>query len=135
MERTQSPTVCDKCYLPQVARQNPAFVKQLEAALEHAITSRKMRVSLHPMPRHQRAAVHELAKAYGITTQAYGNEPQRRVDLFVPPTAAFPSIRLVRDDLTIQTMLRCGYHVSVSDAFALSSEGPACPVSSLQARV
>lgn len=80
----------------KVARQNPEFVRLLEAALEHAINSRKMRVSLQPMPRSQRAVVHELSKAYGITTQSYGNEPQRRVDLFVLPTAAVPSIRLAR---------------------------------------
>lgn len=95
-------------------------MRQLEAALEHAVSSRKLRVSLLPMPRHQRAVVHELAKAYGITTQAYGNEPQRRVDLFVPPTAALPSIRLARCTAPDATQGPCLY-LGADDISVLTS--------------
>ena len=42
----------------------------------------KKRQSLPDMPKSQREVVHKLASLFGITTQSYGQEPKRHVELF-----------------------------------------------------
>ena len=69
------------------ARANPGFVAALEATFDGAIAQRRQRTSLEPMPKAQRAVVHELARHYGMTTMSYGNEPQRRCGAASRPRA------------------------------------------------
>ena len=52
--------------------------------------SAERRLSLRPMPRWQRALAHEMASHYGLSTGSYGNEPDRRLDIFRPTRAAMP---------------------------------------------
>jgi len=48
------------------------------------------------MPREQRQVVHALAEQYGLATSAYGQEPERYIELFKTPTAGIPARLLSR---------------------------------------
>lgn len=48
------------------------------------------------MPREQRAVVHALAAQYGLATSAYGQEPNRYIELFKASSAGIPARLLSR---------------------------------------
>lgn len=48
------------------------------------------------MPREQRQVVHALAEQYGLATSAYGQEPNRYIELFKTPSAGIPTRLLSR---------------------------------------
>ena len=76
------------------ARSRPKFVEGLEASLAALLAGDKRRESLAPMPKPDRALVHELAKVYGIATASYDDGPRRHVDLFRTANGFLPGVRL-----------------------------------------
>ena len=77
------------------ARKIPSFVHRLEQQLEDFVVhSTSRRISLEIMPRQQREIVHVTCKHYGLTTQSYGSEPRRHVDIFRTQNTCMPSVRL-----------------------------------------
>ena len=77
-----------------VARAQPTWVASIEELLASFIAGGKRRESLPPMPKVQRAIVHELATLYGLATASYDNEPRRHVDLFRTGNSFLPGVRL-----------------------------------------
>mmetsp|Transcript_13263 Transcript_13263/g.48294 ORF Transcript_13263/g.48294 Transcript_13263/m.48294 type:complete len:849 (-) Transcript_13263:118-2664(-) len=79
----------------EFARSNSLFVQSLERQLENfVLCSDARRISLEIMPRIHREIVHVVCKHYGLTTQSYGSEPRRHVDIFRTQSSSMPSIRL-----------------------------------------
>ena len=76
------------------ARSQPKWVEGIEQILANFIAGDKRRESLQPMPKPQRAIVHELAKVYGIATGSYDDGPRRHVDLFRTANVFLPGVRL-----------------------------------------
>ena len=55
---------------------------QVESLLAMFVRCKDARQDLPVMPKTQRKIVHELAAAYGLTTQSYGQEPTRNLRVF-----------------------------------------------------
>jgi len=77
-----------------LARRRPGLVDMVEKTLDHFLTSGARRMSFEPMPRPERALVHEASRKYGVVTGSYGDDPQRRVDIFKSERQGWPPYRL-----------------------------------------
>ena len=58
------------------------WILQVESLLAMFVRCKDARQDLPVMPKTQRKIVHELAAAYGLTTQSYGQEPSRNLRVF-----------------------------------------------------
>eukprot|EP01119_Soliformovum_irregulare_P021421 TRINITY_DN7128_c0_g1_i1.p1 TRINITY_DN7128_c0_g1~~TRINITY_DN7128_c0_g1_i1.p1 ORF type:complete len:1079 (-),score=167.14 TRINITY_DN7128_c0_g1_i1:35-2926(-) len=64
-------------FLVQVARASPSFILQVEQTLSELIRSTDSERRFPPQDRLQRRIIHEMAKAYNVTTESYDQEPHR----------------------------------------------------------
>lgn len=72
----------------QAYKVDPLFVEGLECRLSAFVASKSARLALQPMPKAQRALVHEYAEAgWGLVSSSVGAEPSRAVQLFKTPTS------------------------------------------------
>ena len=55
---------------------------QVERVMVAFVESAAQRHRLPPMPRPQRKVVHEMAAAFGLTSQSMGHDPDRQLQLF-----------------------------------------------------
>lgn len=79
------------------AQQHPKFIEGLERQLAAFIADKSSkRESLSAMPREQRQVAHALAEQYGLATLAFGQEPQRCIELIKTPSAGIPMRLLSR---------------------------------------
>jgi hypothetical protein len=78
---------------PQAYKQAPLFIEQLEDQFLDFLSTKAPRLSLPPMPKAQRALVHDYAEAgWGFVSHSSGSEPNRAVQLFKAPSSGlFPS--------------------------------------------
>ncbi len=51
------------------------------------VESSERQHNLPAMPKLQRQAAHEMAQAFALTTQSFGQEPNRHIRLFKVPTS------------------------------------------------
>jgi len=86
-----------------VAKAQPAWVRQVDELLSAFCRGDARRESLPAMTKQQRGVVHEMAKAYNISTQSYDNEPRRHVDLFRTPTTLLSAGRVAESLITQAT--------------------------------
>ena len=67
----------------KAAKNNPQLCAQIEQKFEEmARDANNRRATFPPMTKFLRGVVHEYAALWGFTSQSYGNEPNRRVDVF-----------------------------------------------------
>jgi hypothetical protein len=67
----------------QAYKQDPVFFDHLEDQLLDFLGGKAPRLTLKPMPKAQRALVHEYAEhGWGFVSHSSGNEPNRAVQLF-----------------------------------------------------
>ena len=59
-----------------------AKVIDMEAQLADLVSSAQKRRSLPNAPKQERHVMHQLAAAYGLSSQSFGSEPARHIDLF-----------------------------------------------------
>ena len=59
-----------------------AKVLDMEAQLADLVSSAQKRRSLPNAPKQERHVMHQLAAAYGLSSQSFGSEPARHIDLF-----------------------------------------------------
>ena len=79
----------------KAAKNNPRLCAQIEQKFEEmARDANNRRATFPPMTKFLRGVVHEYAALWGFTSQSYGNEPNRRVDVFRTTACKKPSINL-----------------------------------------
>ena len=79
----------------KTARAFPREISKMEHQLEKFVDEgTKKRISFEVAPRKLRAVGHALAQTFGCATCAYGNEPNRHIDVFRTDRTSWPSIRL-----------------------------------------
>ena len=79
----------------KAAKNNPRLCAQIEQKFEEmARDANNRRATFPPMTKFLRGVVHEYAALWGFTSQSYGNEPNRRVDVFRTTACKKPTINL-----------------------------------------
>ena len=79
----------------KAAKNNPRLCAQIEQKFEEmARDANNRRATFPAMTKYLRGVVHEYAALWGFTSQSYGNEPNRRVDVFRTAACKKPSINL-----------------------------------------
>lgn len=72
----------------QTYKQDPVFIEKLEDQFLDFLGGKAPRLTLKPMPKAQRALVHEYAEqGWGFVSHSSGNEPNRAVQLFKAPSS------------------------------------------------
>jgi len=79
----------------KAAKANPRLCAQIEQKFEDMFRdANNRRATFPPMTKFLRGVVHEYAELWGFTSQSYGNEPNRRVDVFRTIACKKPTINL-----------------------------------------
>ena len=93
------------------------------------VESSERQHNLPAMPKLQRQAAHEMAQAFALTTQSFGQEPNRHIRLFkvliltLCPLAVFYDVRTASDLQTL--VLVTGFSKYTAHAMVLYSS-PYC---------
>ena len=102
---------CTSCYLLSGSFVKLLWTLQVESLLAMFVRCKDARQDLPVMPKTQRKIVHELAAAYGLTTQSYGQEPSRNLRVFrVSLSSSTLSLRAVMTLLSV--MKHCQHLLS-----------------------